>query len=417
MTALGLAGLVARTDAWLESARGDAQLTAFRRAADLRVALTDGDATVAVSVTADAVARADEAEVTLVSTPEAWTQLLSSAPAPTMHHFLAMRMRIEGTRVEGDELAFAQHAHVVRRLVELAREVVDGPVERAPDPVLGRAEIIGGYVPVTIEGATIDLHVERAGTGEGAPILLLHTAGADGRQAHPLMADAELTARHPVVTFDMPGHGRSQALPEPIGAWTLTPDRYAAAMLGVIDALELERPILLGASMAGEACLLMAHRAPERLGGVIACEASDFVPGRTTPWAGHPKVNEMTFVAEWIDGLIAPTAPAATRELILRTYAQGGHRTFAGDIDFYSGGWDGRELVGDIDTAMCPVVMMTGEYDYSCTPAMSEATAAKIPGAQYWMMPGLGHFPICEHPAAFKPHLERALATIGAAHA
>jgi pimeloyl-ACP methyl ester carboxylesterase len=412
----GLAALAAAVDGWVTAAERDAQLRAFRRAAHLTIALSDGETRVAISVSPERIVPGTDAEarVTLVAPAHAWEQLLSRDPAPTFHHFLAMRMRVEGARIDGDELAFAQHAHVIRRLIELAREIVDAPIDRAPDPRLDRSRIVGSHLPVMIEGATVDLYVERAGGGAGAPILLLHTAGADGRQAHPLMSDAELTAQREVVAFDMPGHGRSQALPEPLGAWSLTPERYAATILAVIDALGLQRPILLGASMAGEACLMMAHRAPQLLGGVIACEASEHVQGRVTPWAGHPQVNETTFVPEWIDGLIAPSAPASMRDLILRAYSQGGHRTFAGDIDYYSGGWDGRDIVADIDTATCPVVMMTGEYDYSCTPAMSEATAAKIPGARFWTMRGLGHFPICEHPAAFRPHLDRALALIGA---
>lgn len=413
MSGAGLRGLVARIGPWIAAAQQDPDLGAFRRTADLCVELSDGDARVRVSVTAETVREGGSDPIVLVAPPDAWSELLSRDPRPTMNHFLALRMRVEDTRIEGDELVFAQHAPVVRRLLELARETVDAPVARAADPVLDRSGIVGGYATVMVDDAPLDLYVERAGDGAGAPLLVLHTAGADSRQAHPLMSDPRVTASREIVAFDMPGHGRSSALLEPIGAWSLTPDRYAETILAVIDALSLDRPILVGASMAGQACLMMAHRAPDRLGGVIACEASDHVPGRTTPWAGHLRVNEATFVPEWIDGLIAPSAPASLRELILRTYAQGGHRTFAGDIDFYSGGWDGRDIVGDIDTARCPVVMMTGEYDYSCTPAMSEATAAKIPGARFWTMPELGHFPICEHPEAFAPHLDRALEEIG----
>jgi len=410
----GLKALAAQQEAWLTAAEEDPQLGAFRRGANLRLALVDRDHRISVAVTPDGISLADAVDVSLVAPAEAWGELLSHAPAPTMNHFLAMRMRVEGTRIEGNELVFAQHAHVVRRLLELAREIVDGPVERAADPVLDRGAIRGRHVAVSVDGHQVDLYIEEAGTGDGAPLLVLHTAGADGRQAHPLMTDAELTADRRVITFDMPGHGRSDALPGPLGSWTLTADRYADSILGVIEALALEQTILVGASMAGEACLLMAHRYPERLGGVIACEASEHVPGRITPWAGHPQVNESVFVPEWIDGLIAPNAPASMRDLIWRGYSQGGHRTFAGDIDFYSGGWDGRDIVPHIDTAVCPVVMMTGEYDYSCTPAMSQATADRIPGARFWMMRGLGHFPICEHPEVFRPYLDKALAEIGA---
>lgn len=411
----GLAALSGRVDEWLQTAREDAQLRAFARSADVRLGFDDGATRVCVEVRDGDLRPGAEPECVLVAPERAWADLLSSDPAPTTHHFLAMRMRVAGTRVDGDEVRFAQHAHVVRRLLEIARAVVSGPVRRAPDPVLDRPAITGRYVPVELRGARLDLYVESAGAGR--PLLVLHTAGADSRQAHPLMADPELTAGYRVVAFDLPGHGRSDALPGPLGSWSLDGGRYGDAILAVVDALALDRPILLGASMAGEACLLMAHRAPDRLGGVIACEAADHVPGRVTPWAGHPRVNEATFVPEWIEGLIGPRAPQAAHDAIWRTYSQGGHRTFAGDIDFYSGGWDGRDVVGEIDTARCPVVMMTGEYDYSCTPAMSEATARRIPGATFWTMPGLGHFPICEHPDAFRPHLQRALSIIGAARA
>ena len=49
--------------------------------------------------------------------------------------------------------------------------------------------------------------------------------------------------------------------------------------------------------------------------------------------------------------------------------------------------------------------MMTGEYDYSCTPQMSSRTAERIPGAVFRTLPGLGHFPHAENPAAFAGHL------------
>lgn len=409
----GLHALAQHWGAWADACARDPELTVISRQVALRLGLSDGVNEVCVDLSPDGFAPGREPEVTLVAPAAAWSQLLSADPEPTMHHFLAMRMRAEGARIEGSELRYAQNAHVIRRLLELAREVVDGPIRRASDPHLDVSVITGRYVHVTIDGTDLSLYAEHAGQGQDAPILVLHTAGADGRQAHPLMSDQGLTARHQVFAFDMPGHGRSSPFPEPRGAWTLTPERYRAVILAVADALNLDKPILLGASMGGEACLMMAHRDPQRFGGVIACEATDYVPGRLTPWAGHPQVNEMVFVPEWIDGLISPSAPSSMRDLILRTYSQGGHRMFAGDIDFYSGGWDGRDAVQDIDTSTCPVVMMTGEYDYSCTPAMSEATAQRIPGAHYWMMPGMGHFPICEHPEEFRGHLDKALNLIG----
>ncbi len=58
-----------------------------------------------------------------------------------------------------------------------------------------------------------------------------------------------------------------------------------------------------------------------------------------------------------------------------------------------------------IDTKTCPVYMLTGEYDWSNTPALSQATADKIPGAQHTVMKELGHFPATENPIRFVPYL------------
>lgn len=418
-----------RHDEWVEHCRHDAQLAVFARLAAVAFAIEAGSRRVGFRV-ADGVITAFEGdpEFTLVAPVAAWDRFFQPVPEPLHHHFLAMRMRVPGTEVAGSELAFAQHAHLARRVLELGRELLHGPAPRDPDPVIDRTGIHTGYVRVDLDGERVDLHVASsspvdaavdadavAAEPSGRPILVLHTAGADLRQAHALLTDPALTARHRVVAFDLPGHGSSERLSGPLGSWSLSTELYGDVILAVIDALGLERPILLGASMAGEVCLEMAYRAPERLGGVVACEASERVTGRTTDWARHPLVNGSIFVPEWIDGLCAPTSPAACREAIWWSYSQGGFATFAGDIDFYSGDWDGREKVPHIDTAVCPVVMMTGEYDYSCTPSMSEATAARIPGARYWTMPKLGHFPICENPAAFAPQLARALETIGGA--
>ena len=59
--------------------------------------------------------------------------------------------------------------------------------------------------------------------------------------------------------------------------------------------------------------------------------------------------------------------------------------------------------------------MLTGEYDYSCTTEMSQATAQKIAGARFIEMPGIGHFPFAENPPLFADHLLPVLAEVAAA--
>ncbi len=56
--------------------------------------------------------------------------------------------------------------------------------------------------------------------------------------------------------------------------------------------------------------------------------------------------------------------------------------------------------------------LLTGEYDYSCTPAMTEAVAAAIPGCRMTIMEGMGHFPMVENYAGFRPFLLAELETM-----
>ena len=78
---------------------------------------------------------------------------------------------------------------------------------------LDRSAISGRYANVRVGGQTASLYFEQSGRDDGPVLLLLHTAGADSRQYHALMTDAELGATWRMLAFDMPGHGRSPPLP------------------------------------------------------------------------------------------------------------------------------------------------------------------------------------------------------------
>jgi pimeloyl-ACP methyl ester carboxylesterase len=106
-----------------------------------------------------------------------------------------------------------------------------------------------------------------------------------------------------------------------------------------------------------------------------------------------------------MSGLIAPQAPDECRWETLWMYAQGGPGVFRGDLHFYRAEGDLRDRVHRIDTARCPLYLLTGEYDFSCTPEDTRATAARIPGARLTIMTELGHFPMSENPERFRTYL------------
>lgn len=268
--------------------------------------------------------------------------------------------------------------------------------------------IIGRYIPVGIDGADHRVFVEEA--GHGTPLLCLHTAGADSRQYRHLMNDAEVLDRFRVVAFDMPFHGRSTP---PDGWWLkkyrLTTKSYLEIIRAVWRTLALERPVVLGCSMGGAIVLKVAAEFQDELTGIVGLESSAYAPGRYNEFLHHPAIHGGELSASYTYGLNSPYSPEACRRENWWYYSQGGPGVYQGDVHFYSNDWDGREDIKRIDTNRCKVALLTGEYDYSCTPEMTEKVAAALPGSRLTIMKGMGHFPMIENYPDFRPYLLAAL--------
>jgi pimeloyl-ACP methyl ester carboxylesterase len=73
---------------------------------------------------------------------------------------------------------------------------------------------------------------------------------------------------------------------------------------------------------------------------------------------------------------------------------------------------DLRGRLEEIDGEKCPVVMLTGEYDYLTPPDDGRRTAEQIKGAEFIKMEGIGHFPMSENYPVFKGYLQQALQSI-----
>lgn len=110
---------------------------------------------------------------------------------------------------------------------------------------------------VTVAGRTVFYRWSRGDDGGGVPIVHVHGFAISGAY---LMPTARLLTGHVNVVPDLPGYGRS-ARPER----TLGIPALADALLALLDALELDKAVLLGNSMGCPVILEAAHTAPERV--------------------------------------------------------------------------------------------------------------------------------------------------------
>src|SRR5687767_8665341 len=96
-----------------------------------------------------------------------------------------------------------------------------------------------------------DLNIERKGQGE--PLLLLHGIGGELCIWEPVLE--ALARRADVIAVDLPGFGRSPALPEGV---VPTPGALAAAIARLLDELAIDSAHLVGNSLGGWVALELA---------------------------------------------------------------------------------------------------------------------------------------------------------------
>lgn len=147
-----------------------------------------------------------------------------------------------------------------------------------------------------------------------------------------LTRDIILVCRHciPLPTF-------KRALTN-AGKHTNTEDAYVGCIAATIAKLKMNKPIVCGASMAGQVCLAVAARC-EEVGacGTIPLQGSDYLNMERQWHDQSPFVNQSLFAPEWIYGMMSPTAPQVNKQLVWHLYSAQAYGVFHGDLDFYFG--------------------------------------------------------------------------------
>ena len=265
--------------------------------------------------------------------------------------------------------------------------------------------IVGRYFQIKIGPKNYRIYMEEAGTG--IPLLCLHTAGSDARQFRHILCDPEILNTYRVIAFDLPWHGKSNP-PEGFreSDYKLSAQSYKAIIYAVCGALELDRPVVMGCSMGGRIVCHLALEYPKNFRAMISLEGADKLePYYDLEWLHRPDVHGGEIQAAFVSSQIAPLSPDKYRWETLWSYMQGGPGVFKGDLYFYwlDGNFDDRSE--DINTDQCPIYLMSGEYDCSCTPERLLATAKRIKGSKATVMKNLGHFPMSENPDSFRKYL------------
>ena len=231
------------------------------------------------------------------------------------------------------------------------------------------------------------------GDGDGsAPVLLLH-AWTGSRRSFAALTPL-LSTRVRVIAVDQRGHGDAD---KPSNGYDLA--TLAADVVAVLDALELRRAVLVGASSGGYVAQQVAVTSPDRVAGLVLAGAPRDLRGRPPFAAELEKITDpvdpewvRTFTAgftdldrlpSWYVDLMVDDAlrlPASIWMATFNALNTSPPPTGVGVID-------------------APTLVISGGRDVLLGREQAEALVSAIPGAQWIEYPDTGHLVLEEQPA------------------
>jgi pimeloyl-ACP methyl ester carboxylesterase len=269
-------------------------------------------------------------------------------------------------------------------------------VEGRPLFYLGGPGSLGGPDYLGIPGS-----LGGPGSPAGAvPVVCLH--GAGGSAAMWTQLHAALNADRPVYALDLPGHGRSAPLDEPI-----TIERYAAVVRAFLDAAGLARAALVGHSMGGAIALMLALDSAARLAGLVLVGTGARL--RVAPEILDAIPRDFEGTVERICRLCY--GPAAPPEMVARGIAEMQNvppPVLLGDF-LACDRFDVRDRLSSISI---PTLVVVGDQDLLTPPRYAAFLADRIPGARLHTVPGAGHMLPVEAPAPLAALLRPFLARL-----
>ena len=261
-----------------------------------------------------------------------------------------------------------------------------------------------------IELRGIQVHYKASGSGEPS-MILMHGFLSSTFSWREVIGPLSETLR--VVAFDRPAFGMTERPDAWGGENPYTADFAMALTLDLMDALSVERAVLIGNSAGGALAARQALEHPERVQALILVDAAIYSEGGSRAWLrpllATPQMrrigpvllrNVRTWGAEfgrsaWHDP--ARITPEIWAGYTLPLRADNWDRALY-EYTLASQPGDLASRVSEIDM---PVLVITGDDDRIVPMADSVRLASEIPNARLAILPACGHVPQEECPQAF----------------
>jgi len=244
--------------------------------------------------------------------------------------------------------------------------------------------------------ASDGLHISYSDRGSGLPVVFLHGVGATSACWSEQMAS--LSGAFRCLALDYRGYGKSD-VPEPSA---ISREAYARDVIAVMDAAGIESAVLCGNSLGGVVALEVFRTFPERVRKLVLVDSFAYFPGgaesipdrlKTLDELGIERFATTRAPRLFVNGAPESLIARAQTDMIsipLAIYKASTSATWSGDY---------RALLPRIDV---DTLVVWGEYDTVTPRPLSDELAEHIATCgSVSVVPGAGHLPQMENPAAF----------------
>ena len=233
---------------------------------------------------------------------------------------------------------------------------------------------------LSVNNSTV--HYEMDGPAAGPVLVFSNSLGTDLNMWKPEVP--VLSQEYRVLRYDTRGHGQSSVSRGPYSV-----EQLAGDVLALLDALTIDKVRFCGLSLGGMIGMALALRVPQRVEKLVLCNTAAKI-GTAESWTsriaavekgGMSAITEAVLERWYTPGFRqrAPQAVAETRDMLLRTPAEGYVACCAAVRDM-----DQREAIRQI---RIPTLLVAGSHDPVTTPADVQAVAAAIQGARFVELP------------------------------
>jgi 3-oxoadipate enol-lactonase len=216
-----------------------------------------------------------------------------------------------------------------------------------------------------------------------APVIVFsNSLGTNHRMWEPQIA--AFTRHFRTLRYDTRGHGESSVTPGPYSNEQLSRD-----VLGLLDALQLDRVYFCGLSMGGMTGMFLGAQASERLHKIVLCNTAAKI-GTADTWNARiatvqnsgMKSVAAAVLERWLTPAYRAAHPAETNtvlEMLERANPEGYAACCASVRDT-----DERKSLGRLRV---PAMVVAGKHDPAIPLADSRYLADQIPAAHYVELP------------------------------